>query len=54
MQRKQVVWIGMILGSILGGLIPNLWNPGMFSFSSFIFSALGAVLGIYIGFKTTS
>lgn len=53
MDSKQLIWIGMIVGSGIGGFIPVLWGDGMFSFSSIIFSALGGILGIYGAFKLT-
>jgi hypothetical protein len=50
---KQVIWLGMIVGSIIGGFIPMLWGGSAFSFSSIVFSSLGAVVGIYVAFKLT-
>lgn len=50
---KQMIWLGMIVGSTIGGFIPVLWGAGMLSFSSIIFSALGAMAGIYVAFKMT-
>ena len=41
----------MAVGSTLGGWIPSLWGAGFFSFSGLILSSLGAIAGIYIGFK---
>ena len=41
----------MGLGSMLGGYIPTLWGAGMFSFSSVIFTAVGGMVGIWLGFK---
>ena len=51
MQPKTVIFIGMIVGTTLGGLIPSLWGEGMFSMSSIIFTALGGVAGIYVGYR---
>lgn len=44
-------WVSLGIGSIVGGYIPTLWGAEMFSFSSIIFSALGALLGIWIAFR---
>ncbi len=41
----------MLIGSTVGGIIPSLWGAGMFSFSSIILSALGGILGIWVGYK---
>lgn len=51
---KQMVWLGAFVGSIIGGYIPSLWGAGVFSFSSLIFSTLGAAAGIIIAYKMTS
>jgi UDP-N-acetylmuramyl pentapeptide phosphotransferase/UDP-N-acetylglucosamine-1-phosphate transferase len=51
MNSKALVWIFASIGSILGSLIPNLWGASVFSLSSLFFGTLGAVAGIYLGFK---
>jgi uncharacterized membrane protein YeaQ/YmgE (transglycosylase-associated protein family) len=43
----------MFIGGMIGGYVPALWGAEYFSFSSIIFNALGAILGIWIGFKLT-
>ncbi len=47
---KPLVWIGLTVGSTLGSFVPDLWGAGIFSFSSIIFSGLGGLAGIYLGF----
>lgn len=40
------------VGGTIGGAVPALWGGSiLLSFSSVIFSALGAIAGIYIAFK---
>ena len=51
MNAKTLVWIGAPVGSIVGSFIPALWGAGLLSMSSFIFGGLGAIAGIYFGFK---
>jgi len=41
----------MLIGGTIGGYIPALWGAGLFSFSSILFNAIGAIAGIYVGFK---
>ena len=48
---KQAVWMGMIVGSMVGEFIPSLWGAGMFSFSSIFLGAAGGIVGIYIAYK---
>lgn len=54
MSSKSAVWIGIIVGSGVGSIIPMLWGDSVLSFSSVIFSAVGAIIGIYIGFKLSN
>ncbi len=46
-----MIWLGVIVGSAVGGYIPALWGAGMFSMSSVLLSALGGIVGIWLGFK---
>ncbi|MFZ2187641.1 MAG: hypothetical protein WAV46_03410 [Candidatus Moraniibacteriota bacterium] len=41
----------LLIGSTLGGLVPLAWGESALSFSSIIFTALGGLLGIWLGFK---
>lgn len=54
MNTKAFVMTGMIVGTTLGGLIPMLWGADFLSFSSFLFEALGGIVGIWIGYKIGS
>lgn len=51
MNPKPLITIGVIVGSTLGGLIPGLWHAGFLSFSGIIFSTLGGIAGIWLGWK---
>ena len=51
MSQKSVIWIGMFVGSAIGGYAPILWGGSLFSFTSIILTAVGGILGIYLGFK---
>lgn len=48
---KKLVWIGMLIGSSIGGFIPTLWGAGFLSFSSIILTAVGGMIGIWVGYK---
>lgn len=52
MNSSSHTWGYAAIGSMLGGFIPELWGAGLFSFSSLLFSTLGALAGIYVAFKT--
>lgn len=52
MGTKPIIWIMMSVGGTIGGYIPSLWGAdSMFSFSGIFFTAVGSIVGIYIGFK---
>ena len=51
MERKKLIWLGLFLGSTVGGFIPSLWGSNFISMSGVIGSAVGGILGIYLGFK---
>jgi len=51
MNQKPLVWLGAGVGSIVGSFIPMLWGASELSFYSLILGAVGAIVGIYIGFK---
>ena len=51
MSRKTLIWIGLILGSTGGGYLPTLWGGELISFWSVILSALGGIVGIWLGYR---
>jgi hypothetical protein len=51
MQSKSLIWIGVFIGSTIGCLIPGLWGDDMFSYSSVLLGGIGALVGLWIGFK---
>jgi hypothetical protein len=54
MTSKSLIWIFMAIGSTIGSYVPTLWGAGFLSFSSVILSAVGGIIGIWIGFKLSS
>jgi hypothetical protein len=51
MESRWSIWLGIFIGSTIGGLIPELWDAGVFSYTSVLFSGIGALAGLWIGFK---
>ncbi|HEY0221099.1 MAG TPA: hypothetical protein VGC58_02655 [Candidatus Paceibacterota bacterium] len=51
MERKKLIWAGMMVGSAVGSFIPMLWGGSMVSMTAFILTAVGGAGGIYLGFK---
>ena len=54
MSQKTVVYIGLFIGSTIGGFIPALWGDSMLSLSAVFLSGVGGIVGIFIGYKLTS
>ena len=53
MQANRTIWLLAAVGGWLGGYVPILWGAGYFSFTSIVCNAIGAIIGIWIGFKLT-
>lgn len=51
MNPKRTILIFTIVGGTLFGYIPSLWGDGFMSMPSVLFTALGGILGIWIGYK---
>ena len=51
MTTKTIIYIFLTLGSIAGGWIPTLWGAGALSFQSLLGGFIGAMLGIWAGYK---
>jgi hypothetical protein len=45
------IWLGVFIGSTIGGLIPGLWGANFFSYSSILLSAVGGLTGLWLGYK---
>lgn len=43
------IWLGIFIGSTIGGLIPALWGDGMLSTSGILLSGAGGLAGLWIG-----
>ena len=41
----------MFLGSTVGGFLPELWGNNVFSLSSVILTAVGGIIGIWLGYQ---
>ncbi len=49
--NKKLIWIGMIVGSTIGGCVPTLWHAGMFSMSGIVLSTVGGIAGIWVAYR---
>lgn len=46
-----MIWLGMIVGSLIGSVVPTLLGAGFMSFTTTIFTGIGGLLGIWVAFK---
>ena len=53
MSPKLLVWVGILVGSLLGGLVPRLWGAEALSFSSVLGNLIGGLLGIWVAYKVS-
>ena len=44
------IWLGVLVGSTIGGFIPDLWGAGLFSYSSVLLSGIGGFAGLWLGY----
>ncbi len=51
MSKKALIWVGLTVGSAVGGYLPALWGGDLISFSSVILSAAGGIAGIWLGYR---
>ncbi len=48
------IWLGVLIGSTIGGFIPDLWGAGLFSYSSVLLSGVGGLAGLWLSYKTAA
>lgn len=51
MSPKTMIGLGATVGSTLGSYVPTLWGGSGISTAAVIFTLLGGILGIYLGYK---
>lgn len=54
MSRKSIIFLGMFIGSIVGGYIPVLFGVDLLSFTSILGNGIGGLAGVFIAYKLTS
>ena len=51
MSQKALIWIGLTVGSAGGGYLPLLWGGDLISLTSVALSAVGGIVGIWLGYR---
>ena len=49
----SAVWIGIFVGSTIGGFVPELWGGDMISYSGVLLSGVGAFMGLWLGSRAS-
>ena len=44
-------WLEILIGSTIGGLIPELWGDSMWSYTALALSSVGAFAGLWVGYR---
>jgi hypothetical protein len=48
---RKFVWIGLFVGSAIGNMLPMLWGGDAISISGVLFSMIGGIVGIWLGYR---
>ena len=51
MFQNKFIFLCLFIGSTIGGYIPLLWGDNFLSMTSVLFSGVGGLAGIYIGYS---
>jgi hypothetical protein len=51
---RTAIWIGILIGSTIGGFIPALWGGDLLSYSGLLLSGVGAFAGLWVGYKMST
>ena len=49
--ERRVIWLCVLAGSILGGLVPEAWGASGFGLAAFVGGAVGALAGVWAGVR---
>lgn len=51
MSSKTMIYLGVFVGSTIGGYLPTLWGGSLFSFAGVLLSGIGGILGLVVTYK---
>jgi hypothetical protein len=49
--ERRVIWLFVLFGMTLGGLLPEAWGGSALGFASLVFGTMGGVAGLWLGLK---
>ena len=48
---RSIIGLCIFVCSTVGGFVPDLWHAGMFSMSGIVLSAVGGIVGLWLGVR---
>ena len=48
---RRIIWLFVLVGSTVGGLLPEAWGASALGGASLVFSLLGGVGGLWLGMR---
>jgi hypothetical protein len=51
MPSRARIWLPILIGSTIGGMIPELWDGDMFSYTGVLLSGVGAFAGLWFAHR---
>ena len=45
--EKRILWMCLVVGSTLGGFVPEAWGASGFGVASIVGSAIGGIVGVW-------
>lgn len=49
--ERRVAWLFVLIGSTVGGLVPEAWGGSAFGMASLGLGLVGAVAGLWLGHR---
>ena len=50
---RRVMWLFVLVGSTIGGLVPEAWGGSAFGLASLALGCLGGLAGIWVAIRLT-
>jgi uncharacterized membrane protein YeaQ/YmgE (transglycosylase-associated protein family) len=50
---KRVLWLCVLVGSTVGGFVPETWGASGLGVASLVFGAIGAIAGVWVAARVS-
>lgn len=51
---KRLLWLCILVGSTVGGFVPEAWGGSAFGLASLLLGTLGAVAGVWVAARLSA